>query len=553
MWHTDFMASVSVFAQDLSDLLETKVSGRTIHRVASAFHTAGQWSPRDPVDKYGNCLLTLWLDKVFSNHGVEALPDEETLSFLLDGRSLSEMLDVRPRPHGRSLREWLFHALEESRQSRVMDFLWSGQIVGSLSDEELRGFSSKHDVDHPDGNEIFRLALSKDRVEAVKSLLDRGWGWTDSSGQSMGVHISSEEAWGLFLDTGGDPFSLVKSPTVEDEGQIKPLWRHLLETPHFSNTNDTAYLERWAQENAGQQMEQKEIEDYWKRLERRHTLQEVMQAIRGRKDWPHLTKGDGANVLMVGMDRHIGVFDKLAAMQKAKDLFSHVDNDGWSIWHYLISVGPKVSDGMWKVAIKHAPVRPDPESGLLVSLLSKVEKLDQQIFPTKEALQGVLNPNSPGAPTQEDWWAGTPSQLEKLGRYLQGDPMDPYGRTNFYWGSASSQTWGAAFSAARSAERLSALAHAVPPPLTAPPSVLGGVALNELMTAHTRSSSSERFCVCDEMIAAGASIRLSDRARERVEKALPTLPDGCSARFEQLRLNASLAPVTPSSRPRPRL
>lgn len=552
-WHTELMKSVSVFASDLHSLLSARVSPSLVERTARAFQVTNKWDPLDPVNKEGACLLVAWLDHVFSGYGDIGSPGPETLSFLLAGRQMKDILVSRPQPYSRSLKDQLFAALQSSSPGPKADFIWSKEVLGALSDEDLRGFKWRNGGSS-DGNDIMRVALSRDRLDVVEMLLERGWEWSDSS---LGQFVSSPAAWDLFVGTGGDPFAPTYDEDFSGNPIVRPLWKQLLETSCFpSSTEAGVHIEAWAVKNAASEMKQKELQDYWKKLDHAGTLQSVLQSIRARKDWPDLVNENGENVLMVGTRKHIGVFEKLESIGKAKPLFSHVDDSGWSMWHHLLRLGSSASEGMWKTVLKSAPCRPDADSGLLVSMLNKPRGFEQKSLPSEKALKGVLSPTRPGTPRAEDWWAGTPDGLEKLARYLQGDTLDERGMDKIYWGSIAQSNFanqGPYFSCSDFSKRLSALIHEVPPPDTLPPEVLGGLALNELMTARKRGGDPTHLDVCDRLISAGASISLSAKARETVDKALEGLPSECASRFNQLCLAASISPAAPAPRPRTRI
>ena len=468
---------------------------------------------------------------------------------------MDELLKIRPRRHGRSLKEQLFESIQDKKDPSVSGFLWSGAILGSLSNEDLKQFTRRGFSPSRDGADILRTAVSHDKLDAVQMLLDRGWRWDSSSEDPVGSYIQSPAAWSLFLATGGDPFKPVEHDPSYGEPEVRPLWKHLLETSCFPSSDTGAHITQWAKIHAGSDLEGKEIQDYWKKLSRGGTQQEILQSIRARKDWPSLVSDTGENVLMVGMLSHLGVFEKLTAVEKAKGLFSHVDNSGWSIWHHLLRNGGKVSGAMWKTACDRAPVRPQEESGLLVSLLRKPDSLGQSSLPNPKYFQTVLSPGKNEAPQVDDWWAGTPEELARLGRYFQGDYMDELRRDRFYWGSLSASQGpgkGFYFSCSDVSKRLSALVAAFPPPLTLPPEVLGGIAINELVSVYSRVGS-DRLGLCDSLIAAGASISLSQEAQEALDKAMTGLPDECQPRLKQLRMNHSLAPAAQGSSPRPRM
>ena len=154
---------------------------------------------------------------------------------------------------------------------------------------------------------------------------------------------------------------------------------------------------------------------------------------------------------------------------------------------------------------------------------------------------GCLAAGKMGAPSAEDWWAGSPEELENLGRHWMGD--------HHYLGSKSSynQRW---FDVSNLCESISALAHAFPPPSDAPDLLRGALAINELLTASSRSGD-ERYALFDQLFAQGAVVEMTPKFREKIDEALTS--DESLSRLNGLLLNVRLSSAEPASKPRSRL
>ena len=333
MWHTEPMSKTTPTdaAQDLAELLDTRLSPHSIGRIIRSFMETEHWSPRDPVDEYGNCLLAVWIEKLLYNDSRRSIPDSETLDLLLDGRPMGEVLARRLMPHKQPLHETLLTKLgNESSRSVVMDFLWSDRVFGSIEDKHLENVKCRWSVGGSPSNRrlnVLRVALRADRVEAARNLIEKGWGWAaPPDGNTPAVHIGSPQAWELFLETGGDPFMEVKG---DGEGvSDKPLWRSLLEDSHYPKSDTRDAIEAWAKVHAGDALKEKADEDYWRKIDFSYSTTDIMKAIRSRKDWTEVHNSRGENVLFVGLKKSLSVVSHLAKVGKAAHLFSEVDSSG---------------------------------------------------------------------------------------------------------------------------------------------------------------------------------------------------------------------------------
>ena len=140
----------------------------------------------------------------------------------------------------------------------------------------------------------------------------------------------------------------------------------------------------------------------------------------------------------------------------------------------------------------------------------------------------------------EDWWAGSPADLETLARAWMGDEQ--------YIGSTSIQN-SALFSSSEACDVLAELVRQFPPPSDAPPLLKGAIALNELVTSSRRGGA-ERYGLCEQLVAEGAVLDMSPKFQGEIEKALGKMGDEARALYKQLVLNGRLEPAAPRSRPR---
>ena len=529
--------------------LEAGLDPATVLRMARAFEQIGAWSVSAAVTDSGQSLAQAWLLRL-TEYNPPDPPSSEALDFLLDGEPLAELLardlPTRDLPGRRKTlaRKILERLSSRNLSYRVADFFWSPTLFSALPREELERFKRYDHDSLPPGHpktrdDIFRKAVHESRIEVALVLLERGWSWIPKAGNSAAMDIASPQGWSLFLTTGGDPWMEVEHQGHEDKLIRMPLWKYLLSHCAGDSPKDTENLKtrvhEWAQANASRELSSKELDDYWRRLDRYGNLQDVMSRIRARKDWALLENPAGENVLMVGLRNHLGVVGKLAQVARATALFSQVDKAGWSLWHHLLERGKGVSDSDWKLAQAHAPARPDPNRGLLCSLASK-GPLGHKALPEATVLEALGK--GPGALSPEDWWAGSSEDLERLASSL----------AQSYWGDRNQ---GGFFSPARVPKCLAALVRAFPPPDQIPPNLAAVLAFNELVNA-AGGHNDDGLGFYDHLVASGAALSIGGKALEQMEKTASLLPTPLQSRFTQLRLSASLSP--PSSGPsKPRL
>lgn len=522
-------------AKDLNRALESGTPPDTILRMARAYRSTGTWSPSASVNEAGHTLAQAWLCALLAYEPPDP-PGKDDLAFLLDGQSLADLL-ARPLlgRHDGNLGAKLLQGMAGSKLSRKAEqFLWSKEMFRAFSQEDLEGFQGSR-RSRESGDDIFRKALRGSKIDACRVLLDRGWSWTPRQGISPATEIASLEAWQLFLSTGGNPAMIVGFKDHDDNKVSMPLWKYLL-SPHvgLAAIDVKEAARAWAKRHAQEGLEARDLEDYWRRLDRYGTLQDVLSRLRSRKDWPDLKNRAGENVLMVGLRNHLGVVGKLRAVARARPLFSQVDDAGWSLWHHLLLRGAKVPREDWRIAKAHAPPRPDPGLGLLCALASR-GPLPQEALPLESELEGLKK--GPGALGPEDWWAGSHEDKERLAAALAG----------IYWGSEDA---GGRFSAAKLPVRLASLVRAFPPPPDLPASLAGMLAFNEMVNAAW-TTDPQSMEMCDRFIAMGARISAEGEELAELEEVASFLPAQCQARFREIRLSCVLAPSS-TNKPRSR-
>jgi hypothetical protein len=231
---------------------------------------------------------------------------------------------------------------------------------------------------------------------------------------------------------------------------------------------------------------------------------------------------------------------------KALPALTAVDKFGWNLWHHLLSKGPKLTPAALTIAKEHVPPRSQADKGLLVSLYTREPRRkgvsEMEILRSRNLFSpnGVLAATKKGAPTAEDWWAGSDADLRLLARAWMGN--DRYiGST-----STSNNTW---FSSHETCDVLADLVRQFPPPADIPPLLRGAIALNELVTSSRRGGA-ERYGLCEQLVAEGAVLDMSPKFQAEIEKALGKMGDEARALYKQLVLNGRLEPAAPRSRPR---
>jgi len=521
-------------ALDLGDAIEAKMPAGAIQRMALAYEGLGLWSPEMPVNDDGKTLAQVWLLAMTKSSGPDL--NEAAGKWLLSLQPLDELWKSKAY-HGRNLGETLVRSFAD--QNSHKDFLLSRYLWDALPIQALERFEWHSSIAR---SNIMAFAVARDRTDLVELLLEKGWDWNYSSGGTIAKTMTSPQMWETFLNSGGDPRQIV---THGDPGRDQfrgPLWQYLgqiagAHTPEAKALQETAL--EYGRAVSPSLLEAHEIKSYWEKISRAYGQQGVESAVTSRKDWEKLVNDQGQNVLMVALKNHLGMVKKIAAKKKGLPLFEHVDNRGWSLWHYLLSNKDKdvLPLSEWGEVLNMAPKQPDPKHGLLsaVLLLDNPKKGNQFAFGYPEGLF-----NKEQAPTPEQVWGGTPENQDAAARVLLGDQA--------YLGNSGSRS-----SVVRNLGRL---LKDCPPPASTTPLLRGAVALYALLATGTFKSATREEV--EEVVRNGAAVDMTPEFREHFEKgnANPSFVNDIVAQmeshFRSIQLEETLpAPVKPS-RPGPR-
>ena len=527
----------NVYAADLQLMVESDLPWSAIQRYALLLEKQGFWNRDTPIDERNNPLVVSFMAHLGRKrfHDNPLGEDEWKQVF---GLAPENVWEFKTSGYGETLATLVAKTFqeEETRNSYWDPEVWKRLPVAALKD----WVPSYRDPRRSEQN-ILSMLLSSDRIELAKILFSRGWTWKDNVARS----IVSEKGWRFFLETGGNPYQELKrgEPGDNHYAQSIPLWRYLLESGH-SNAELKEALREWAKANVSAELSQKDITDYWNRLDRVTGSAEVQKAVRSRPDWPTLRNADGESPLLVAAHQHMSAVETIGKTAKALPALTAVDKFGWNLWHHLLSEGQKVTGAALAIAKEHVPPRAQADKGLLVKLYTRKRKGVSQmnILRSRNLFgpNGKLPASKPGVPTVEDWWAGSPADLETLARAWMGDEQ--------YIGSTSIQN-SALFSSSEACDVLAELVRQFPPPSDAPPLLKGAIALNELVTSSRRGGA-ERYGLCEQLVAEGAVLDMSPKFQGEIEKALGKMGDEARALYKQLVLNGRLEPAAPRSRPR---
>lgn len=538
----------SAYTEDLGLMITAEMPWSSIRRYALLLETQGLWEPQTPIGADNQPLAVAYLKSMVSR--------SQQLESHLSEEQWKDWFEWAPdnvwslRLRSGTLAEGVLNTLQTSKS--VLNPFLSPILWNHFPEQTLRGWRGGSRDLEENGVGLLGILLTNNQLDPVRTLLKRGWSWRGVEGKAAS-NIESAEAFELFLETGGDLFQEIQRGSKQD-GDFKtlPLWRYLLEK-EGANVYDKTHqnklrevVSEWAKTHVADGLETKRLEDYWNSLGRRSGAAEVQKAVRAHPDWPTLKNREGQSPLVVALHKNMSAFEGLAKTSKALPALQGVDRQGWGVWHHALSEGKKLSSAALSVLKEKVPARLNPDKGLLVTLFApsfSSEMSTQGFLPEKKHFQsaGSLSAGKKDAPSSEDWWAGSPEQLENLARCWMGD--------RHYLGSKSSynQRW---FDVSNLCESISALAHAFPPPSDAPDLLRGALAINELLTASSRSGD-ERYALFDQLFAQGAVVEMTPKFREKIDEAL-TSGESLS-RLNGLLLNVRLSSAEPASRPRTRL
>jgi hypothetical protein len=514
-------------ALDLGAAIDAKMPAGAIQRMALAYQDLGLWSPNMPIDDDGKTLAQVWLLAMTKSSGPDL--DEATGKWLLSLQPLDELWKSKAY-YDRSLGEALVRAFSD--QNSRKDFLLSRYLWEALPTKALERLEWHASVER---SNIMAFAVARDRADLVELLLERGWDWNYRSGGTIAKTMTSPQMWETFLNSGGDPRQMITHGDPGPEQFRGPLWQYLGQiagaySPEAQALKETAL--EYGRAVAPSLLGAQEIKAYWGGINKAYGLQPVESAVVARKDWDQLINDQGQNTLMVAFGKHNGVVKKFAAKKKGLPLFPHVDNRGWSMFHYLMDTqsrdGLPLSD--WTEVLKLSPKQPDPQHGLITALmLDNPNKFNQNAFNYPDGLF-----KRPDAPTPEEVWGGSPENQDAAARVLLGD--------HAYFG--------------RITENLGRLLKDCPPPPSATPLLRGAVAAHALLkTSYGRCAPR---ALVEEIIQGGAAVEMSPTCREKYQKECNNgsfIMDAIGqmeSHFRAIQLDSSLpAPVKgPRSGPR---
>ena len=515
-------------------MVEADLPLSTLRRMSGALESQGLWFPSEPVNEQGLSLTAAWL---FRGKGTYHT-SEEDLEWLVGLVANEEVWSARRYSH--TFGEHFRNQLAENASGSGHVF-WSPVLWASAPDSVLEALGPHSRHGKGSRETALRLVLGANKTELLPELFARGWSVRGPEAKAFSS-IQSKAAWDFFLSQSGDPKMTVKKRQNDQEVDV-PLWKALLESHSHHHRTAMAELhevvEAWSKVLASDDLMQKQLNDYWKGLERGYNSADVQKAVRKHPQWPTLRNDKGQSPLFVALQRSIAAVEALGKMPKAIPALTAVDDQGWTLWHHLLARKDRNfhSPALYRLALEHVNPMPVAGLGLVASLFQNPPSSPQFYLPESTAFGEVLAP-AKSTLTADVWWAGSEEQLETVARHWMGD--------EHYFGSKEiNGRW----SVSETCKSMAALVRAYPLPEDAPLLLRGAVAVNELVTHHQRFGD-ERYELFDRLIEQGCRIELSEKFKETFEKSLS---EEALPRYKRLVLTSlqfSEAPTPSRARPR---
>lgn len=213
------------------------------------------------------------------------------------------------------------------------------------------------------------------------ALVDAGFPLTGATTDGpVARYIHTPKQWQSFLDQGGNPLI-----SIHHHEEAKPLWVYLRDT-HYGEMRSA--IEKWAltQPHLQAAAEKEVLSRYFKGLDRfgKGTL---VSAVRDHPEWTTLHDAFGRNPLMAvlairaGAPESFSAIETLAAPKKAKPLLHESDDQGRTMWYYLVQAGHPSSGnhakGMMRLLVDEGvpPSLDKHGRGLLLQTLSPTPQL----------------------------------------------------------------------------------------------------------------------------------------------------------------------------------
>lgn len=136
--------------------------------------------------------------------------------------------------------------------------------------------------------------------------------------------------WKAFIEAGGDPHAPTK------KGDDKPLWQDLVDT---GSGAFEAHIRSWARDNAGNEIQEKEINEYWSLLHKKADgyvlAADVSSILTDHPDFLTLRDPEGRNCAMYGISMHASAW-RVLDQKRFSGILREVDHEGLSLWHYAL-------------------------------------------------------------------------------------------------------------------------------------------------------------------------------------------------------------------------
>ena len=244
----------------------------------------------------------------------------------------------------------------------------------------------------------------------VPQLLKKGFQLTAPSVEhSSLLHlISTPTHIKCAIEAGGDLSQSIKTSDVQHE--MMPLWRKIGQRSEQARQITHA----WAKEHDVKYYQAMQVEQYWLKLKPGFWSKGAMlENLKNHPEWETLKNDKGQNALMLLAPQHGHYLEDVFVLKKVKDQLSHRDEEGKTLWHYLLKNQDFKGNPTAFMALKeNCPTSPSSVTGrgLIAQMVldpdSKGFVCDLNFF--KKLVKHT---------TFDDWWASSEKEQKSIQSY----------------------------------------------------------------------------------------------------------------------------------------
>ena len=346
------------FASSLLKLAKTNASWDLMLEIIQSFHAL---SPLDFKSPVGDQKLPL-LAALLNENPKRELPSVVVLEWFAERTNLFEPFLLHSSKT--NLIEVFTKQVDASSASSIQSLT---ALVSLAPGEYLQSWRGHlKNAFPPVVENLLAWALNMENCSDIPSnlvpqLLEKGFQLTAPSVEhSSLLHlISTPTHIKCAIEAGVDLSQSIKTSDVQHE--MMPLWRKIGQRSELARqiTHD------WAKEHDVEYYQQMQIRQYWSKLKPGFWSKgSMLENLKNHPEWETLTNDQEQNALMVLAPKHGHQLEEVFVSKRVKIHLSHRDQEGKTLWHYLLKTQDFKANPPTFMALKeNCPTSPSPVTG----------------------------------------------------------------------------------------------------------------------------------------------------------------------------------------------